>query len=148
VRAAVLRVQLASLAELNRRREARVAWYRELLDGEGPWTLPFADHPGVSSHHLFAIVLDEGIERPRMMERLRTLGIQSSVHYPPVHEFSFYRGLALPYADLKITESLGRRLLSLPLYPDLTREQVEWVAGGLRTAAMEARTSGISEASR
>ncbi len=146
VRAAVLRVQLASLDELNRRREERIAWYRELLDGEGPWTLPFADHPGISSHHLFAIVLDEGIERSRIMERLRNLGVQSSVHYPPVHEFSFYRSLALPYADLKMTESLGRRLLSLPLYPDLTREQVEWVASSLRTAVKEARKSGISEA--
>jgi dTDP-4-amino-4,6-dideoxygalactose transaminase len=138
LRAAILSVQLSALAEINRRRAARVAWYRELLGRDARWYIPFADHPGKSAYHLFAIVLDEGIERVRVMEQLKALSVQSSVHYPPVHQFAFYRGLSLPQTDLRVTEALGRRLLSLPLYPDMTREQVEWVSNSLRRATSDA----------
>jgi dTDP-4-amino-4,6-dideoxygalactose transaminase len=138
VRAAILRVQLSSLAEINRRREERVGWYRELLGQGSCWQIPFARHPGKSSHHLCVVVLGEGLDRALVMEQLRADRIQSSVHYPPVHEFSFYRGLALPQGDLSITESLGRRLISLPLYPDMTRDQVEWVCASLHRATMRA----------
>jgi dTDP-4-amino-4,6-dideoxygalactose transaminase len=68
------------------------------------------------------------------MEQLRAAGVQSSVHYPPVHLFSYYRGLSLPHADLPVTEFLGERLLSLPMYPGMTKEQVEWVCISLRRA--------------
>ena len=135
LRAAILRVQLSSLAELNRRREERVSWYRELLAGDSRWFLPFAGHPGESSHHLFVVVLAEGLERPRVMERLKTSGVQSSVHYPPVHELNYYRRFGAAPSHLKVTEALGRRLLSLPLFPDMSRAQVEWVVESLRAAA-------------
>lgn len=135
LRAAILRVQLSSLAELNRRREERVSWYRELLASDSRWVLPFADHPGKSSHHLFAVVLAEGLERPRVMERLKASGVQSSVHYPPVHELNYYRKFAAAPSHLRVTEALGRRLLSLPLFPDMSRAQVEWVVESLRAAA-------------
>jgi len=135
VRAAILRVQLASLAECNRRRAERVLWYRELLGHESCWRIPFARHPGTASHHLCVLVLGEGLDRARVVEQLRADRIQSSVHYPPVHQFSFYRRLALPRGDLSVTEALGRRLVSLPLYPDMTREQVEWVCASLGRAA-------------
>ena len=137
LRAAILRAQLRSLDEMNRRRAERFAWYRNLLGNDPRWTIPFDGHPGTSSHHLFTVVLDEALDRSSVMAGLRTLGVQSSVHYPPIHEFSFYRRLGLPCGDLRVTEALGRRLLSLPLYPGMSREQVEWVAGSLRTAAAE-----------
>jgi dTDP-4-amino-4,6-dideoxygalactose transaminase len=136
LRSAILRVQLATLPELNRRRAERAAWYRELLGGDPRWIVPFAHCREESSHHLFPVVLSEGLPRERIMGRLKEMGIQSSVHYPPVHRFSCYRGFVLPDEGLPVTEALGRRLLSLPLYPDLSREQVEWVADGLRCAAV------------
>jgi dTDP-4-amino-4,6-dideoxygalactose transaminase len=134
VHAAILLAQLSSLEGLNRRREERAGWYRELLEHDASWIIPFREHPGKSAHHLFAIVLDEGVDRAAVMGKLKDNGVQSSVHYPPVHQFTFYRGLALPQGDLRVTESVGRRLLSLPLYPDLTRAQVEWVCSSLRAA--------------
>jgi dTDP-4-amino-4,6-dideoxygalactose transaminase len=141
LRASILRVQLSSLAESNRRRAQRAGWYRELLEPGSRWIIPFARHQGVSAHHLFPIVLAEGVERTRVVAGLRANGVQSSVHYPPVHQFSFYRKLDLPPTDLTVTEALGRRLLSLPLYPDMTREQVEWVASSLQQAATGAESS-------
>jgi len=136
LRAAILRVQLSSLTELNRRRAERVAWYRELLAGDPRWIIPFSHYPEKSAHHLFVIVLSKGSERAEIMEHLKEEGVQSSIHYPPTHLFKGYRELALPASDLGVTEALGRRLLSLPLYPDMSREQVEWVAGSLDRATL------------
>jgi dTDP-4-amino-4,6-dideoxygalactose transaminase len=136
LRAAILRVQLSSLTELNRRRAERVAWYRELLAGDPRWIIPFSHYPEKSAHHLFVIVLSEGSERAQIMGHLKEEGVQSSIHYPPTHLFKSYRELALPASDLGVTEALGRRLLSLPLYPDMSREQVEWVAESLNRATL------------
>jgi dTDP-4-amino-4,6-dideoxygalactose transaminase len=132
LRASLLRVQLSSLDRFNELRRERSRWYCELLSQNAAWTIPFEAHPGVSSHHLFVIVLAEGISRERIMKALRDQRIQSSVHYPPVHQFSYYRGLSPAPSDLGVTEQLGRRLLTLPLYPAMTREQVTLVCDVLR----------------
>jgi len=136
LRAAILRVQLSALPELNRRRAERVGWYRELLAGDPRWMLPFSHYSEKTAHHLFVIVLAEGLERAHIMSRLKAEGVQSSIHYPPTHLFSGFQKLAMPASDLRVTEVLGRRLLSLPLYPDMSREQVEWVAESLDRAVL------------
>jgi dTDP-4-amino-4,6-dideoxygalactose transaminase len=134
LRAAILQVQLASLSESNASRAERTGWYRDLLASDPRWTLPFSRPATDSACHIFPIVLAENVNRARIAEALKTDGVQSSVHYPPVHQFSFYRKLALPCEDLPVTEALGRRLLTLPLYPDMTRDQVEWVVKSLHQA--------------
>jgi dTDP-4-amino-4,6-dideoxygalactose transaminase len=145
LRASILRVQLSSLEEWNRRREERTSWYRELLCREPHWILPFTEHEGESSYHLFPIVLDEELERSSVMQSLASRGVQSSIHYPPVHRFTCYRKPASRQVSLRITESLGKRLLSLPLYPQMSREQVEYVHKALREAVREIpRLSGAA----
>ncbi len=134
VRAALLDVQLRSLSRMNRMRSERVDWYRQLLGGDPRWSIPFVNHGGTSSHHLFVVVLAENIPRDAVMLSMRSRGIQTSVHYPPIHQFTCYRRLSLPHSDLAVTEALGRRLLTLPLYPDLTWEQVKFVCDSLREA--------------
>jgi dTDP-4-amino-4,6-dideoxygalactose transaminase len=67
------------------------------------------------------------------MESLRRSGIQSSIHYPPVHLFSYYRGL-YPDVALPKSEEFCRRELSLPLHPALAEADVDRVVTGLRTA--------------
>jgi dTDP-4-amino-4,6-dideoxygalactose transaminase len=140
LRASVARVQLHSLEKANRLRVERVTWYRDLLGADERWTIPFQDHPGLSACHLLVVVLAENISRSRVMSGLRDLGIQTSIHYPPVHQFSFYRNLIAAPANLKITEELGRMLVSLPLYPSLTRKQVELVTESFRRAVDRAQT--------
>jgi dTDP-4-amino-4,6-dideoxygalactose transaminase len=134
LRAALASVQLRSLENTNRLRRERVALYRELLDGDSRWTIPFRGHPGTSACHLFVIVLAEGIPRERVMTVLKAHGIQSSIHYPPTHQFRFYRSRLPLSSGLEVTEDLGRRLISLPLYPDLTLEEVELVGECFKTA--------------
>jgi dTDP-4-amino-4,6-dideoxygalactose transaminase len=134
LRAALLRVQLRSLDRWNHLREERVQWYRRLLGHDSRWIIPFEDREGTSSYHLFTIVLAENVSRRDVMRFLQSRGIQTSIHYPPIHRFSYYRGLPLAQGDLKCTDDLGQRILTLPLFPNMTYEQVELVCASLREA--------------
>jgi dTDP-4-amino-4,6-dideoxygalactose transaminase len=134
IRAALLRVQLRSLDRFNRLRKERVHWYRQLLGADPRWTIAFENHPGESAYHLFAVVLSPEIPRAGVMRFLKSRGIQTSIHYPPIHQFSCYRELSLSQDNLQLTEDLGRRILTLPLYPHMTLAQVELVCGAFREA--------------
>ncbi|HYK89519.1 MAG TPA: DegT/DnrJ/EryC1/StrS aminotransferase family protein [Acidobacteriota bacterium] len=134
LRASLARVQLHSLERANHLRAERAQWYRELLGGDPRWSLPFAGHEGLSACHLFVLVLAEDTPRSRLMSLLKDRGIQTSIHYPPVHKFKFYRNLLPAQTGLEVTEDLGRRLVSLPLYPGLSHSQVRLVTESLRDA--------------
>jgi dTDP-4-amino-4,6-dideoxygalactose transaminase len=134
LRAALLRIQLRSLDRFNRLRQERVEWYRRLLGRDSRWTVTFENYGGTSAFHLFTVVLAEGVSRCRVMRFLKDRGIQTSIHYPPIHQFSYYRGLSLPSCSLKLTDHLGPRILTLPLFPDMSYEQVELVGASFREA--------------
>ena len=130
VRAAVGLVQLGRLPDENAARAVIVARYREALDGRGGLTMPFGVRKGVTpSHHLAVVLLPEGTDRDSVRAALDERGIQTSVHYPPIHDFTAYR--ERPQRPLPMTESVAGRLLSLPLYGDMSDEQVEAVVEAL-----------------
>jgi len=89
-------------------------------------TLPFAHYAGISSYHLLPIVLPADEQRPGFTEFLKERGIQTSMHYPPIHQFTYYRSCTSS-ATLPVTEQLGRRLVTLPLYPYITPQQIDAV---------------------
>jgi dTDP-4-amino-4,6-dideoxygalactose transaminase len=134
IRAALLRVQLRSLDRFNRLRKERVQWYCRRLGSDPRWTIAFENYPGESAYHLLTVVLSEEIPRAGVMRFLKSQGIQTSIHYPPIHQFSCYRELALSQVNLKLTEDLGRRILTLPLFPHMSLMQVEWVCSAFREA--------------
>jgi dTDP-4-amino-4,6-dideoxygalactose transaminase len=132
LRAAVGLVQLRRLPEENARR-ARVAQrYRRALEGQKGLSVPFGrdGEERSPSHHLAVVVLPEGADRDGIRAALGEQGIQTSVHYPPIHTFTQYReaGARRP---LPRTEAVAPRLLTLPLYGRLTDEQVGAVVDGL-----------------
>jgi dTDP-4-amino-4,6-dideoxygalactose transaminase len=87
------------------------------------------------------ILLPDGRLREDLMEWLKAKGIQTSIHYPPVHQFSAYSKLTADVSTvLKVTESLAAREVTLPLYPALSAADVTFVVETLRDAL-----SGISE---
>ncbi len=134
LRAALLHVQLQSLDHWNRLRRERVRWYREILGADENWAVPFANYGGDPACHLMTVVLGENVSRMEVMRFMRDQGIQTSIHYPPIHQFSFYRGLARDGHALENTEALGRRILTVPLFPSMTYEQVSAVCEVLRDA--------------
>lgn len=134
LRAAIGRVQLAKLETANRRRRALDALYRELLPAVTPGlAVPYARRRGVSSCHLRPVLLPEGADRVRFMDGMKARGIQTSIHYPPVHRFAYYRGDG-DRADLLLTEAVGAREVTLPLYPGMTPGDVESVAAAVAEA--------------
>jgi len=131
IRAALGRVQLRKLTAGNEARARAHARYVELLRGIAGVQAPFAERRGRLSHHLCPILLDEKIDRLELMKRLRQNGVQSSVHYPPAHLMSIHRHLAT--SPLPLTETVGRRELTLPLHPRMGSDDVEYVVETLRT---------------
>jgi dTDP-4-amino-4,6-dideoxygalactose transaminase len=121
-------LQLKKLRQANRKRKLLTQVYRKNLREIDGLSLPFQDYPRSSSHHLFPILLNSEIHRKSFMELLRKAGIQSSIHYPPIHRFSFYRKLrAGKPTKLPFTEYVGQHEITLPLYPLLKREEVTFI---------------------
>ena len=74
------------------------------------------------------VLLPRGTDRIRFMERMKERGIQTSIHYPPVHTFSAFREGAIGADHLPLTDEIAARKVTLPLYPTMTDEQVQLVA--------------------
>jgi dTDP-4-amino-4,6-dideoxygalactose transaminase len=143
LRAAIGLVQLRRLAEWNRIRRDLVALYRDRLGRLPELTVPFR-HDERSSWHIMPVCLPVGIDRQAVIASMLGAGVQTSVHYPPVHQLTLYRERA-PGTHLPVTEDYGRRELTLPLHPQLTPADVDTVADAL-AAALEAQQPRLDRA--
>jgi dTDP-4-amino-4,6-dideoxygalactose transaminase len=135
LRAALGLVQLQRLAEWNAKRKALTRQYLELLYERCSGVLaPFRKFQGSSSsNHIMPIILPEKTDRQDVVDKLRDHGIQTTIHYPPAHSFSFYRE-HYPTAALPLTEEFSRRELTLPLHPRLELEHIQKVVRALAAA--------------
>lgn len=132
VRSALGLSQLAKLEKWNLRRKELSRIYREEIRRIPGLSVPFGDDED-SACHLMVVVLPKGTDREALMSFMKEKGIQTSIHYPPIHSFSFYRGL---YGnldkELPLTTGAGARLLTLPLYPGLPPDDIRTVTGALK----------------
>jgi dTDP-4-amino-4,6-dideoxygalactose transaminase len=134
VRAAMGLVQLRRLNEENAARARIVARYRRELDGVGGIELPFASAEGTTSaHHLAVIVLPGRRPREEFCAALAERGIQTSVHYPPIHRFSAYREVGNRRA-LPRTDDVADRIVTLPLFSHMDDVAVSAVTEAVREA--------------
>ncbi len=133
LRAAMGLAQLSRLPDWNRRRKKLSDHYRKLISGQIPQVvIPFAkEHP--TAAHLLPILLPPEVNRQSLMDHLRNDGIQSSIHYPPIHRFSYYSG-KFPGIILPKTEEFCDRELTLPLHPSLKEEEVAFVVNSIQRA--------------
>jgi dTDP-4-amino-4,6-dideoxygalactose transaminase len=131
-RSALARRRLERLDAENAERGRLDARYRDLLAGVDGLVPALPDAGGARlAHHLFTIVLDEDVDRARFRERLAERGVQTSVHYPPVHGFSIYAASA---PDLPLTEAYARRAVTLPLFATMTTAQQDEVVAAIHSA--------------
>jgi dTDP-4-amino-4,6-dideoxygalactose transaminase len=131
LRAAIGLVQLRRLQERNAERARIVARYRAELDGAHGIRMPFGfDDDGNSAHHLAVILLPHDRQREEFRASLAASGIQTSVHYPPIHQFSRYRALGAR-RPLPTTEAVADRLVTLPLYPHMSDAEVTAVTAAV-----------------
>jgi dTDP-4-amino-4,6-dideoxygalactose transaminase len=133
LRAALGRVQLSKLMRNNQRRRALLAEYREHLTSLEDWGMPFAHAIADSSGHLMVAVAPNGTIRSRAVQALRDAGIQSSLHYPSIADFTGYQGISAE--PLALTRAYTSRAITLPLYPDLDPVWIPEIVAILRTAS-------------
>jgi dTDP-4-amino-4,6-dideoxygalactose transaminase len=133
LRAAIGLVQLHNLKSWNQQRGRLTSIYRELLDLYCKNVFVPFSMPRPSSNHIFPVVLPADVDRTQVANHLRGRGIQTSMHYPPIHKFSWYRD-RFPSVSLPNTEEFCRRELTLPLHPKMNEADVETVVRGLADA--------------
>ncbi len=125
VQAAVLRVKLPYLERWNRKRAAIAARYSRRL-ADTPVKTPILSH---KSSHVFSVYAILTSERDRLKEHLASAGIQSIIYYPqPLHLQAAYRHLGYNEGDFPAAEEVARTVLPLPIYPELSDEQVDYVS--------------------
>jgi len=140
LQAAVLRLKLKYLEKWNAARRWNAKLYHDLLEGTGVVTP--TETLGVESvWHLYVIRSEH---RDTLREHLESRGISANIHYPiPIHLQPAYKDLGYKRGDFPVTEGLARRILSLPMYAELTSDQVEFVALTIREF-MSANANGQS----
>lgn len=153
IRAALGLSQLSRLDANNRRRTELFARYHRLLADVPGLELPFhsrldedltqADQGRRLSPHIMVTVLPQGCDRAAVQGALKDAGIQTSVHYPPLHRFTLHADHPRVRAEgLEVIENLSPRLLTLPLYATMTDEDVATVADALRAALAQSFERG------
>ncbi len=126
IRASIGIVQLDKLRnDIVKRNQVR-NWYLEFLSDCDKIIIPFKNHEDFSSNYIFPIILKNSDYKKRNLirEKLSEAGIQTSVHYPAVHRFSIYIDF---YTELAVTDYVTDNLITLPMYGNLKREEVEYV---------------------
>ena len=139
VQAVVLCAKLRRLERWNAQRRAAAARYADLLADVDGVTLPSSAPGNEDVWHLYVVRVDD---RDRVARQLNEAGVGAGVHYPvPLHLTGAYRHLGVTPGSLPVAEAAADRILSLPLYPQITEAQQEYVAEQLR-AALRRRPAG------
>ena len=129
LQSAILEVKLRHLDSWTEQRRAHAARYDRLLHGASlttPVQAPWAKHV----YHLYVVCVPD---RDSILKRLQQDAIEAGIHYPiPLHLQPAYSRLGHREGDFPATEEAAGSVLSLPLYPEMTAEIVDFVAGSLR----------------
>lgn len=123
IQGALAREMLKRVKKDNEKRERIVKKYRKELSKF--FKIPF-DEKIPSSHYIFPLFCKDKKERERLREFLFKNKIQTSIHYIPVHKFKIFKEI-YPKIYLPVTEEAGDRELTLPLYPSMKKDDVDYV---------------------
>jgi dTDP-4-amino-4,6-dideoxygalactose transaminase len=117
-------------------RHRLVARYRKNLAPLKGVTVPRHGDRGEPAHYIFPVIVDEGLDRDAVRHEMNMRGVQTSIHYQPVHLFSHYKaaGESLPF-----TETVASRAISLPLYPSMGEDSIDLVCTVLAESIASAR---------
>ena len=130
LQAAVLSIKLRYLSNWNEARAKHAQRYRQLLTGVGD--IRFQQQASFSTHiyHLFIIETDH---RSELQKHLNGAGIHTNIHYPiPIHLQKAYKDLGYKEGDFPHAEQAAKRMLSLPMFPELTNVQIDRVTESIK----------------
>ena len=130
IQAAVLRLKLKRLADWNRARRDNAALYTKLLADVPSITVVKEADFAQSVYHLYVILVDD---RDGLQAFLAEKEVGTGLHYPlPLHLQKAYSSMGFKKGDFPVSECTAERLLSLPMYAELTTEQIEYVVDCIR----------------
>ena len=122
MQAAILGVKLKYLEDWNNKRLANAKLYNRKLKGVNDLALPGIDEENRSVFHLYVVRTKR---RDELLKYLKENDIQCGIHYPvPIYSLGAYSSLGLKPEDFSVTEAFSKEILSLPMYPELTEEQI------------------------
>jgi dTDP-4-amino-4,6-dideoxygalactose transaminase len=130
IQAGILRLKLDHVAEWNTQRRDKAETYRELLRSVDGVTLPVEPSWARVVYHLYVVRVQD---RHGLGEFLKAAGIGTGIHYPiPLHLQKAYSALGYRQGDFPVTERIAAEILSLPMYPQLTRADQENVVQSVK----------------
>lgn len=130
IQAAILLAKLPGLARGNERRYRVARRYNEALAHAGDLVLPELPASGSHVFHLYVVRTKK---RDALLNHLNKVGIGAGIHYPtPIHMHGAYADLDYKKGDFPVTERLCDEILSLPVYPQITDEQINYVVDETR----------------
>jgi dTDP-4-amino-4,6-dideoxygalactose transaminase len=142
IQAAVLKVKLQYLERANEGRRQAAAQYQTLLAGVPGLTLPTAGLHATHVYHVYAVRVQN---RDRLLEEMSNRGVACGIHYPvPVHLQQAYADLGHVRGDFPVSEACANEFLSLPMFPELAREQIEYTAAQLKTVLQSSAVASIT----
>ena len=134
IQAAILRVKLRYLDRWNAMRNEHAAAYSDAVGG-GPFVLP---RVGLNGSHIFHLCVVQTENRAAIQEFLNQRGIAAGIHYPiPIHLQEACKSLGYRRGDFPVTEQAATRILSLPIFPELTVQHREFVSDTLLQSARD-----------
>lgn len=124
IQAAVLNIKLKYLASWNKKRTRVAAQYNKKLV-KLPVNTPYISQKRTHVYHLYVVQTEK---RDELLEFLKLSGIQASIHYPvPIHLQKAYRDLEGKKGQFPISEKISKRLISLPIFPEMASKQIDYV---------------------
>jgi dTDP-4-amino-4,6-dideoxygalactose transaminase len=133
IRAAIGLAQLSKVERNNERRRLLTQVYRDALQELAPQVnVPFQHHLGKTSAHIMPVLLPRETKRQEFIESMKASGIQTSIHYPPIHTFTSYKDDTV--WNLPVTEDIAKREITLPLYPAMSNDDVITVVSAIQAS--------------
>jgi dTDP-4-amino-4,6-dideoxygalactose transaminase len=132
IQAAVVLAKLAHLDDWARKRRENAALYEELLADCAPVTLPKIAEGNVSVYNQYVVRVPD---RDVVVEKLRSANVGCEIYYPlSLHKQACFQGLGYREGDFPVSEQAEAEVLALPIFPELSQEQIRYVADRLRWA--------------
>ncbi len=123
MQAAILRIKLACIEEFNRLRRRNAHLYNECLR-DLPVATPFEDDKGVHVYHQYTLLVEK---RDQVQKALTEAGVACAIYYPiPLHRQEVFRD-EFAQLDCPVSERLAQQVLSLPMFPELSEEQIRHI---------------------
>jgi dTDP-4-amino-4,6-dideoxygalactose transaminase len=141
IQAAVLSVKLRRLAAANESRRVHARFYNELLADEPRVIRPVVGPDNTHVYHIYAVRVHD---RDGVLQRMAARGVNCAIHYPvPIHLQKAYAFLGLGPGSFPVAERCAKEFLSLPMYPELTEEQIQFVVDTLKDSLLGREDSSL-----